>query len=460
MEQPQKSLSLTNLAIRKLRRHRMAVAGLWVLAILYTTCFVFPDFIAPYGYDNERRDLSYQPPSRVRLFDTDGKLRWPFVYRMRYKRDENYLRAYYADTSERFPIKLFPRSYYDLQYRVGPEGEVNTMRASATFEAPAAGKIYIRTEREFDPAVARDWQPAVRIKPDGGKAVHANLMVDDDWSATEATVTAGQKVTIETADTHRLLGLFPIHRRLIGVDEPARLYLLGADARGRDLLSRILYGGRVSLTIGLVGVAVSFSIGMLVGGLSGYYGGKFDVATQRLCEMIMLIPGFFLMLALRAALPAQLGSIQVYFMIVLIMSFISWAGMARVIRGMVLSIRSAEYVEAARAIGQRDLKIITQHVLPQTLSYAIVSVTLSIPGFILAESALSLLGLGIQDPEASWGNLLRDAMNVSNITNQPWILLPGVFIFITVMAFNFLGDGLRDAFDPRSQLVGKEYDEA
>jgi len=457
MEKPQKPLSLTNLAFRKLRRHRMAMAGLWVLAILYTTCFAFPDFIAPYGYDNERRDLSNQPPSRIRLFDAEGKLRWPFVYRMLSRRDENYLPVFYEDTSERFPIRFFPRSYYDLQYRVGEEGEVNTMRASAAFEAPAAGRIYVRTEREFDAKVGRDWHPSVKISPTGSDAAHVSLKVDDDWQATGAEVTAGQKVHIRTTDTHRLLGLFPIHTRLIGVDEPARLYLLGADARGRDLLSRILYGGRVSLTIGLVGVAVSFAIGMLVGGLSGYYGGKFDVATQRICEMIMLIPSFFLMLALRAALPANIGSIQVYFMIVLIMSFIGWAGMARVIRGMVLSIRSAEYVEAARAIGQRDLKIIVQHVLPQTLSYAIVSVTLSIPGFILGESALSLLGLGIQDPEASWGNLLRNAMNVSSITYQPWILLPGVFIFIAVMAFNFLGDGLRDAFDPRSQLVGKEY---
>jgi len=458
--QQKKSPSLTHLAFRKLRRHRMAMAGLWVLALLYVTCFAFSDFIAPYGYDNERRDLSYQPPSRIHLFDTEGKLRWPFVYRMSYRFDENHERVYTEDKSKRYPIRLFPRSYFNLLYRVGKEGEPAKMRASACFTAPADGEIYVRTEHIYDRALARSWHPAVRIIPAGGKVRQVSVAVDEDWQPTGVTVAAGQEVRLETPDSHRLLGLIPTHVRLFGVDEPARLYLLGADARGRDLLSRIIYGGRVSLTIGLVGVAVSFVIGMLVGGLSGYYGGKFDVATQRVCEMIMLIPSFFLMLALRAALPADLGSIKVYFMIVLIMSFIGWAGMARVIRGMVLSIRSAEYVEAARAIGQSDLKIIVFHVLPQTLSYGIVSVTLAIPGYILGESALSLLGLGIQDPEASWGNLLRDAMSVSHITFQPWILLPGVFIFITVMAFNFLGDGLRDAFDPRSQLVGKEYDEA
>ena len=368
-DQP-KSLSLGQLALRKLRKHSLAMAGLCVLAFLYATCFVFSDFFAPYHFDNERRDLSYQPPSKVRLRDATGAIRRPFVYRSSYEFDEYQNRVFTEDTSKAYPIRFFVKG-----------------------------------------------------------------------------------------DKHDLLGFIPVHTRLFGVDEPARIYLFGADSRGRDLLSRTIYGGRVSLSIGLVGVFVSFVIGMLVGGISGYFGGPLDNALQRMCEMIMMIPSFFLMLALRAAMPANYGSVSIYFMLVLIMSFIGWAGMARVVRGMVLSIRSNEYIEAARAIGQTNLKIIALHILPQTLSYAIVSLTLAIPGYILGESALSLLGLGIQDPYASWGNLLRDAMAISEIKFHPWILIPGFFILLTVMSFNFLGDGLRDAFDPRSQLVGKEYDQ-
>ena len=254
---------------------------------------------------------------------------------------------------------------------------------------------------------------------------------------------------------HKLLGLFPMRTRLFGVDEPARIYLLGADYRGRDLFSRILYGSRVSLSIGFVGVAVSFTIGMLVGGISGYFGGRTDNVLMRLCEMVMMIPGFYLMLALRAAFPPDLSSVEVYLMIVLIMSFIGWAGLARVIRGMVLSIREKEFVTAARASGETSIRIIVRHILPSTLSYVIVALTLSIPGYILGESALSLLGLGIQEPYASWGNLLSEAMSIAEIKFHPWILIPGFFIFITVMAFNFLGDGLRDAFDPKTAFEGE-----
>lgn len=254
---------------------------------------------------------------------------------------------------------------------------------------------------------------------------------------------------------HKLFGLFPMKTRLFGVDEPARIYLLGADYRGRDLFSRILYGSRVSLSIGFVGVAVSFTIGMLVGGISGYFGGRTDNVLMRVCEMVMMVPGFYLMLALRAAFPTNLSSVEVYFMIVLIMSFIGWASLARVIRGMVLSIREKEFVTAARASGETSIRIIVRHILPSTLSYVIVALTLSIPGYILGESALSLLGLGIQEPYASWGNLLSEAMSIAEIKFHPWILIPGFFIFITVMAFNFLGDGLRDAFDPKTAIEGE-----
>ncbi len=251
-------------------------------------------------------------------------------------------------------------------------------------------------------------------------------------------------------DKYKLLGIIPCTRHLIGVESEGRWYLIGADSRGRDLFSRIIYGSRVSLTVGLIGVFISTIIGVLVGGIAGFYGGKVDNVLMRICEMLMLVPSFYLLLALRAAFPPEISSVTIYLLIIFILSFIRWAGLARVIRGMTKSIREREFVLAAEALGQRNIIIIIKHIIPQTLSFLIVSVTLSIPYYILGESGLSLIGLGIQDPYASWGNLLSDAMNIADIKFHPWILIPGFFIFITVMAFNFLGDGLRDVFDPKS----------
>ena len=250
-------------------------------------------------------------------------------------------------------------------------------------------------------------------------------------------------------DAHKLLGLIATERHLFGLADPAvRIYLCGADARGRDLLSRMLYGARVSLSIGFAGVFISLVLGMLVGGIAGYFGGRVDDGLMRLCEMIMMLPGFYLLLILRTTFPPEMGSVQTYFLIVVILSFIGWAGTARVIRGMVLAVAAGPMVQAAQAGGLHWLRIVRRHALPTTYSYLIVSVTLSVPGYMLGESALSLLGLGIQDPYASWGNLLQDAMSIADIRLHPWVLAPGILIFIVTMAFNFLGDGLRDALDP------------
>ncbi len=186
-----------------------------------------------------------------------------------------------------------------------------------------------------------------------------------------------------------------------------------------------------------------------MGGISGYFGGATDVIMMRASEVLMSIPGLYLILALRAAFPLSLPSDQMYLIMVFILSFIGWGGMSRVIRGMVLSIRENEYVLAAEALGYGTLRIIVKHILPNTLSFVIVAATISVPGYILGEAALSFLGVGILEPQASWGNMLRQAQSVKVLTSYPWVLTPGFFIFITVLAYNFLGDGLRDALDPR-----------
>lgn len=222
------------------------------------------------------------------------------------------------------------------------------------------------------------------------------------------------------------------------------VFLFGTDSLGRDIFSRILYGGRISLSIGLVGVTATAFLGLLFGSLAGYFGGKTDMVIMRLTEVLMSIPSFFLLLALSVVIPPGISSAQTFLLIVFILSFVGWAGFARVIRGMVASIRTSDYVSASISMGAPLVRTIFYHIVPQTLSYTIVVMTLSIPGYILGESALSMLGLGIREPDASWGNMLSEAMNVSILSQRPWTLLPGLFIFLTVVSFNVLGEYLRE----------------
>jgi peptide/nickel transport system permease protein len=255
---------------------------------------------------------------------------------------------------------------------------------------------------------------------------------------------------------YRLVWLFPSRTHLFGVDAPDYVHLLGTDGFGRDLVSRVLYGGQVSLTVGLVGIVISFTLGLLLGGISGYFGGWVDNTIMRSTELLLTIPGLYLLIALRAVFPVDLPSQQVYLAIVVILAFIGWAALARIIRGMVLSIRRQEFVAAAEALGMGRLRIIARHILPNTLSFVIVAATISIPGYILGEVVLSFIGLGVQEPAASWGNMLATARSIRVLTSFHWMLfVPGIAIFVTVLAFNFFGDGLRDALDPRRILGGK-----
>jgi peptide/nickel transport system permease protein len=249
---------------------------------------------------------------------------------------------------------------------------------------------------------------------------------------------------------YKFLGLIPCSIHLFGTgDDDYPVYLFGADQFGRDIFSRLIYGSQVSLSIGIVGILLSFSMGMIAGGMSGYFAGATDTVIMRFCELIMSIPALYLIISLRNAFPPGMSSSQVYAMIIIILSFIGWASMARVIRGMTLSLREQQFILAARAIGQSHLKIIVRHILPNTFSYVIVAATLSVPYYILGEVVLSFLGVGIQEPQASWGLMLNAAQNPEYMQRFPWILAPGAAIFVTVLAFNFLGDGLRDAADTK-----------
>ncbi len=252
-------------------------------------------------------------------------------------------------------------------------------------------------------------------------------------------------------DPYRLWGVFPADHHLIGTARPGEtLFLLGADRLGRDMLSRIVYGARASLSIGLVGVTFSLVFGILFGGLSGYYGGRVDWFIQRVIEFILSLPTIPIWLALAAALPKDWSPLTLYFCITLIISLIGWTELARVVRGRFLALRSETFVTAAWLDGCSERRIIFRHMLPSLTSHIIASVTLAIPLMILAETSLSFLGLGLQPPAISWGALLKEAQNVESVASAPWLLLPGAAVAITVLALNFLGDGLRDAADPHA----------
>lgn len=251
---------------------------------------------------------------------------------------------------------------------------------------------------------------------------------------------------------YKFLGLIPMKRHLITTDRDGRLFLLGTDINGRDVFSRLLFGGRISMTIGFLALFVLFPIGLLYGGIAGYFGGITDTLMMRFAEAVMSIPSFYLLIILASILPSGMTSIQRFILIVIILALIGWAGFARVVRGMVLSVKNQEFVQAAKSIGASRLRIIIKHILPQTASFVIVAMTLSVPSYILSESGLSFLGLGIQQPDASWGNMLKEAQEYTNIIYRPWLLTPGFLIFIAVLAFNLIGDTIRDVLDPKSKV--------
>lgn len=372
---------------QKLRKNSLAQVGALILLLFYLIVFL-AEFTAPYDPYFSEPSASLLPPTEVYWrHQTTGEFIGPHVY----------------------PTTQGPVSV-----------ETGAREVFIDFEQPSPIRLF--------------------VKGDEYRWLRLELPLPTQFSLSEPSFEEIEVLPGIQGNIH-----------LFGTVGPGRWNILGTDEQARDQLSRLIYGGRISLSIGLIGIALSFPLGMLVGGLAGYFGGWIDAVLMRLVEVIMTIPAIFLLVALAAVLPATLSSTQRFLLIILITSFVRWTGLARVVRGQVLALKSQTFVTASQAMGGQSFYIIVRHILPQTATYVIISATLAIPSFIVAEAVLSLIGLGIQQPDPSWGNMLSLASNASILVLNPWLIWPpAILIVLTVLSFNLLGDGLRDALDPRS----------
>lgn len=314
-----------------------------------------------------------------------------------------------------------------------------TFWSQYTYAPPMTLYLFDRTE-----SGGLTWSPFVygyKVKTDP-VALRRTFTIDTSTKIPVGIFVRGQE--------YKLWGLIPSDIHLIGPKEKDSppVFLIGADRLGRDMLSRIIYGTRISLSIGLVGVFLSLILGIVLGGISGYYGGTLDTIIQRVIEFLRSIPTIPLWLGLAAALPKDWGPLQIYFGITIILSLIGWTFMARVVRGKFFSLKTEDFVIAARLDGSNEMRIILRHMVPSFASHIIATITTNIPNMILSETSLSFLGLGLRPPVVSWGVLLQEAQNIRSVATAPWLLLPGLAVIIVVLAMNFLGDGLRDAADP------------
>lgn len=418
---------------QKLKRNPLARFGAIVLIVFYIAV-IFADFVAPYSPLNQQPNGSLLPPTSIYWINQEtNQFIGPHIYpTIQGPIDiDTGLREKEVDFSRPAPLRLFVRGdryqlfKFTLPLITGFSFEDNiTMREVPIFPGIASdlhlfGPVGAATLPAQTAASTAEENPIEQLDGDFLEPAGSSTSEDTDISPVATS--------------------------------PAYFNLFGTDKAARDVFSRLVYGGRISLGIGIVGISISFPLGLLVGGISGYFGGIVDSVIMRLVEVIMTIPSIYLLVALGVILPPQLDSAQRFLLIVLIISFIGWAGLARVIRGEVLSLKERTFVQASRSMGGRSLHIITRHILPQTATYVIIAATLSIPSYIVAEAVLSLIGLGITEPDPSWGNMLSAGTDASILVLNPWLVWPpAALIVIVVLCFNLLGDGLRDALDPRS----------
>ena len=449
----QKSESMWSIYARRFRKHTLGKIGLGILVALYFIA-LFADFISPFDMTWTNKTKPYHPPTRISFIynGPDGNSFRPFVFE---RRQVNVAFREYGVVPERtMRIITIPPASDRPQDRVSTSAQtpaerkrellefaINQYRLSSDSEVIARLSDEIdRVERDPDP----DARALFRVGTTG--AVNGDRPLD-------LIIAKGNKNFIgffAKGSPYRFLGMFDAYRHFL-TSQTGGFFLLGTDALGRDIVSRLIHGSRISLTVGILGASITFFLGLLIGGVAGYAGGVVDNILMRLAEVVIAIPGIYLLFALRAAFPPNLSSTQVYLLIVVILSGIGWAGLSRIIRGLVLSIKNEDFVMSARTMGLSSLKIIRRHILPNTLSFVIVQVTLSIPAYILGESALSVLGLGITEPQSSWGLMLSVARNYRVVNQFPWVLIPGFLIFLAILAWNFFGDGIRDAVDPKSK---------
>ena len=327
----------------------------------------------------------------------------------------------------------------------------------AGFLAPYGLTEYSTSDRiSWAPPTAVHWQDKGKFAPYVyGIKRDVDMVTFRDTYNEDRSVKCPVKFFVRNPDiegrTYKFLGFIPSSLKLMGVDEPCKLYLLGSDNYGRDQFSRLLYGSQISLTIGIIASLLSLVLGLVLGGIAGYFRGFTDTVIMRMVEVLSAIPDLFLLILLRAMFPLEANPILVFYIVVGLLAFIGWGGIARVVRGQILSGREMDYVQAATALGASDTRVISQHLLPNSATFIIIAMSLAIPGYILTESGLSFIGIGIVEPYASWGSLLSLAQQggFESMDSRPWVLLPGVFIMLAVLGWQFVGDGLRDAFDPR-----------
>ena len=419
---------------KKLKNNPLARFGATVLFILYVGV-IFADFVAPYNPIASQPNGSLLPPTRVYLRNQGtGKFIGPHVYPtiLGPVDIETGNRQAEIDLDRPAPLRLFVK---------GDEYRLFELTVPYLTEFSLGEAVAMEVD-EFN--IFKGIPLSRHLFGPVGAATPEPLDADVEAPAGADSIPAESDIVVAVPETAEGAG------ELTAVQTtPAYFNLFGTDNAARDIFSRLAFGGRISLSIGILGAIISFPIGLLVGGISGYFGGIVDAVLMRVVEVIMTIPFFYLLVTITAVLPAQLGSRRFY-LIVFITSFIGWAGLARIIRGEVLSLKQRTFVQASKSMGGRSLHIITRHVLPQTATYVIIAATLSIPSYIVAEAVLSLLGLGIQEPDPSWGNMLSAGTNASVLVLNPWVVWPpAALIMITILCFNLVGDGLRDALDPR-----------